>query len=1139
MPTNLNGTTYDIPCGAGCPSLTFSIPDLRSTDTYVVSSVPYSPYAWTVPTGGTEDPLIYADDKYSANYPLPFPFCFYGDTFNSLVVGSNGLITFEADFHAVANCNNAYRVPLPIPQIYPFNCNSISGPYYPRGSIMGVYSDLDPTLSASPADRKIQWRVEGTAPCRRFVVSYYNIGVYGNLCGMSNPTTFQIVLYESTGIIDVIIKNKTCLNGPPGTTFAILGLQNWEQNQAVAAPGKNCTEWSAQNETFRFTPAGPVSKFLSAELLDINGNFLMNATIPPGTPPTGMLNIRFSNLCSNTPVTQYIVRTTYTACPSNTTMVGMDTITVQRRVVATTDVTQAVCGSNQGTINVNLDPTSAPGTYTYTLNPGNISNTTGVFSNLAPGTYTITIVGPGNCPGTVTATVSETNPVPATATPTAPNCAGVNDGSITVSPSVAGTYTYVLNPGNISQSSPVFNNLAPGNYNVTFTSTAGCNGSVSGIILPDPVPLAATAVSTPTSCPQVSNGTITVTPSSGGGPFTYTLNPGNISQSGNVFTGLAAGNYTVTFSSPSGCQGAVSGNIVVDPGPPLTAATSQVDLRCSYTNDGTLTVTPNSGMSPYSFTLNPGNVTQAGALNTTFTGLSANTMYTVAFSDAAGCQGTATATLTSNPELKVAQNNKAMPLCNGESTGSIDVSASGGVANYEYSSDGGTNFQGTGLFTNLPAGTYNIRIRDNVGCIKDTVIDLAEPTKLLASAANTKPATCGGNDGEITIMGQGGTPPYFYSVNGGAFVGNNIYVAPIVGPYPDIKVRDANGCVAQTSTNVVYINNLVANIGADTSICEGDTLKLFPQVTGNANIYRWVPGLRVLDVNVKDAIVFPIDTTVYKLIIQQGPCSAEDEIQVNVKWKPRALAGGDTTICFNDQAVMDGGVVHNSGNVLYNWVPIRNLGNADTSYTIFTPTIDTTGTFIYTLHVKDDYGCGFEVTDQKKITVKPAVPAFAGKDTIGVKGLPHKLLGSGGVYYEWSPPAPLSNPFVAQPYATIYDDTRFYMKTTDEIGCVGYDTVLVKIYEGPTYYIPNAFSPNGDGLNDVFRAVPVGIATTEYFRVYDRWGELVFSTKEFLKGWDGTYRGKKVPLGVYVWMVKGIDREGKTVEMKGTVTVIQ
>lgn len=930
-------------------------------------------------------------------------------------------------------------------------------------------------------------------------------GSFGCLATIPNPVWYFMQI-ETSGDLHMQISQTSTTGTPIDVDFCLWG--------PFTSPSNGCAQYSASNivDCSYSTAAVEYADIIGA----VAGQYYL------------------------------ILITNYNGASGTITFNGLPTSTCSTNCNLVCSLTASnngpVCPGGQVTLTASTVPNAV---YNWNGLACNVSTgqTVTITAPTTVGSYNYTVIAtqPGGATCSATTTVVVSNSLASgSANAVATNCPGMNNGSITFNPSPPGNYTYILNPGNITQvNNPVFTGLAAGTYSINYSNSGGCSGTLSNITVGEGPALTASATSTATSCPQVTDGTITVTPITGVGPFTYTLNPGNITQSSNVFTGLGAGNYTISFSSSSGCQGAVAGTVTVDAGPPLSAGTSQVDLRCSYTNDGTLTVTPNSGSGPYTFTLTPGNITQTGASNTTFTGLSAYTAYTVNYSDAAGCQGTLNATLTSNPELKVVQNAKAMPLCNGDSNGSIDISAFGGVADYQYSLNSGTNYQGVGLFSNIPAGTYNVRVKDNVGCFKDTVIVLGQPSQLQASATNSKPATCDGNDGEITITGQGGTPPYTYSINDGAFVPNNIYIAPVVGPYPNIKVKDNNGCLNQTSTNVVYINNLVANLGADTAICQGDTLRLFPQITGNANIFRWVPGLMVLDVNVKDGVMFPIDTTVYKLIIQQGPCSAEDEIKVNVKWKPKALAGADTTICFNDKAVLNGGVSHNSGTVLYNWVPTRNLLNADTSYTIFTPVRDTVGTFIYTLHVKDDYGCGFEVTDQKKITVRPAVPAFAGKDTLGVKGLPHKLLGSGGKYYEWSPPLPLNNPFAAQPFATIYDDTKFYMKTTDEFGCVGYDTVLVKVYEGPTYYIPNAFSPNGDGLNDIFRVIPVGIARTDYFRIFDRWGNLVFSNKEFLKGWDGTYKGQKVPLGHYVWMIRGVDRDGKVIERTGTVMVVQ
>ena len=144
----------------------------------------------------------------------------------------------------------------------------------------------------------------------------------------------------------------------------------------------------------------------------------------------------------------------------------------------------------------------------------------------------------------------------------------------------------------------------------------------------------------------------------------------------------------------------------------------------------------------------------------------------------------------------------------------------------------------------------------------------------------------------------------------------------------------------------------------------------------------------------------------------------------------------------------------------------------------------------------NNYGCNFLVTDDVLVTMRPPVPAFAGNDTNAIYGIPHQLFSSGGKFYTWSPSTPLNNPFAQKPLATLYNDTYFSLLVTDDIGCTNTDEVFIKVYKGPTYYLPNAFTPNGDGLNDVFRAVPVGISLTNYFNVYNRFGELVFQTND-------------------------------------------
>ncbi len=250
-----------------------------------------------------------------------------------------------------------------------------------------------------------------------------------------------------------------------------------------------------------------------------------------------------------------------------------------------------------------------------------------------------------------------------------------------------------------------------------------------------------------------------------------------------------------------------------------------------------------------------------------------------------------------------------------------------------------------------------------------------------------------------------------------------------------------------------------------------------------------------------------------------------------------ALAGKDTTICDQGFAILRGGSANLSGgSVRYLWSPAAGLLRADTANTIANPGRTAT----YTLTATVDYGpCTVTATDAVVVTMRPPVPLFAGNDTIAMIGVPHQLKASGAQNYGWSPAATLNNPMSATPMATIFQDTKFIVTGTDIAGCPATDTLLVRVFQGTTYYLPNAFSPNGDGLNDVFKPVPANIESLDLFRVYNRYGHLLFETTKWLQGWDGTYKGIKQPVGNYVWVLKATARTGKKIEMKGNVVLVR
>ncbi len=1116
-------------CNTPCVTLTAQIPDLRSqADDYEITNItPISQcYPLVDPGGPGPSANLTMDDRYSAVISIPFNFNYYGVEYDELVVSANGFISFDVSL-ALTGAPWSLAAGNPLPH---------TG--YPRAIIAGPWHDLDPTVTTSPT-RQIKYNVDGNAPNRKFVISYYKMPLFGSSCNHLFENTHQIILHESSNIVEVFIQDKQpCAGWNSGRAF--VGMQNYDRNKGILAPGRSATDapWGSvgMNETWRFIPKAGPTLYRGVELLDATG-----ATVATGDTVrvnSTTFEVTFPNVCPPpTGNSIYVVKTTYQSMNNfMLTYYSLDTITLIRNAPpgsATTTATSCL-GASDGTVTI-VPPAGIPGPVNYTLLPVNITQTDNpVFTGLPAGTYSATFTDVSGCTNSVDNIVVDPGPpLTGTASSTSTSCPGVSDGTVTATPGGTGPYTYTLNPGNVVQTTNVFTGLAAGTYNITFTTAAGCSGTIPPVTVTDGAAPTGTATATNTSCPGVNDGTITVTPS-GNAPHTFTLNPGGITQASNIFTNLAPGTYTITFTTAEGCIGTVPSNPVVNAGPALTSSTVNDQPDCFGINDGSITIVP-GGVAPFSFTLTgpSGSITQTDPV---FTGLEPGS-YSYTYSDAAGCQGTgATQLVTNLPVSTPASLN--MPLCNGGNTGSVTMSPTGGVSPYEYSIDGGTTYQSSPTLTGLSAGTYTITVRDNAGCIKDTSVILGEPTLLTASATSVN-SGCAGNDGQITVTGNGGTAPYQYSIDNGAnWQPSNTFTAN-TGNYDNVLVKDANGCTASTSTVVGLTDDMFLELGPDITICEESSHTFQPQTNTGTDVFTWsspsfTPNT-LDDTTIKNATATPKVTTTYVLDATWGACNRQDQITVTVLGKPVPDAGNDVMICHLDSTVLTATATNLSGTVNYTWSPASFVRDTFNYTTMVVPG----DTRMFYVTVTDNYGCNFSVTDSVLVTMQPPVPAFAGNDTIAMTGVPHRLLGSGGVNYTWSPSFYLSNPYTAQPDATITQDTKFTLVVEDIAGCIGYDTVFVKVYDGPAYYVPNAFTPNGDGLNDIFRAVPAGIATTEYFRVFNRYGQVVFETNQWLRGWDGRFQGKDQPGGVYIWIVKGKDRNGRVVEEKGTVTLIR
>ena len=505
--------------------------------------------------------------------------------------------------------------------------------------------------------------------------------------------------------------------------------------------------------------------------------------------------------------------------------------------------------------------------------------------------------------------------------------------------------------------------------------------------------------------------------------------------------------------------------------------------------------------------------------------------YRLIVTNAAGCKDTAFVTLTANTKPAIGKDT-AIVICQGRSANlTLLYNATGLTANWTRNGQAITNQSAVTV-----AGIYRVTVITAQGCAD---------TALVTVAVSPKPNL--GNDTSINIC-QGGSLNLtgIYNTTGnsnswtkaGVSVSNPASVSA-TGVY-QLITSSAFGCSDTVQISLATITNPLVVTNNPAAICLSSTVNLTNAAitTGSAAglvFTYWSDAAGTVAYNTPTAAaggVYYIKGT------NATGCAAIKPVTVIYYPLPLVKAGADFAICYKDSATLNASVTNITAPVTYLWGPVATGGisNPTSAATIIKPA----ATQQYILTVKDGYGCNYNVKDTVVVTMRPPVPVFAGNDTIAAIGVPHQLMATGGINYSWSPGSLLNNPFSANPLATLFAEiTLFTVTVRDIAGCVGYDTVKVKAYQGNAYYVANAFSPNGDGLNDFFRPVPVGIEVTEAFRIFNRYGQVVFETSQLMNGWDGTYKGIPQAVGNFVWILKGRGRNGKLIEMKGNVMLVR
>ncbi|MCU0345360.1 MAG: M12 family metallo-peptidase [Saprospiraceae bacterium] len=449
----------------------------------------------------------------------------------------------------------------------------------------------------------------------------------------------------------------------------------------------------------------------------------------------------------------------------------VDGFTVSANALTISAVSALSASANVSTSTITVTASGGTGNLQYSI--GGAFQASNTFSGVANGAYTVTVSDANGCTATTTALVAVNTLVVSASIMEGISCFGENDGVITVS-TAGGTapFQYAMN-GGTPQSSNIFMNLVPGTYSFQVVDADGFSQTTSTVLLNNPVLLAASA--------SVNMNTITVTAVGGTGALQYSLNGGAF-QSGNTFTSLPNGSYTLTVRDANGCTATTTATVFVNN--TIVSASITGSIGCFGGSNGQITVTASGGMAPYQYSLNGG----AFQNSNVFGNLTAGT-YTVSTLDADGT------TTTAAPVTLIAP---AQISATATATGyTVTVTASGGTGSLQYSLDGGA-LQGSNSFTPIANGAHTVTVVDANGCQTMANVTVSVAALGVSGSISQQISCAGGSNGQITATGTGGVPPYQYSLNGGAFQNGNTFPGLAAGSYV-LSVNDSGGFTVSSS----------------------------------------------------------------------------------------------------------------------------------------------------------------------------------------------------------------------------------------------------------------------------------------------------------------------------------------------------
>lgn len=793
-------------------------------------------------------------------------------------------------------------------------------------------------------------------------------------------------------------------------------------------------------------------------------------------------------------------------------------------------------GSNSGFIDITANGGTPSYAYVWNKN-GSAFATTEDLSNLSTGSYAVTVTDSKGCTAQLTQNISNPVPISSLIVKTDLNCHGDQNGTATLTVSGGkAPYTYLWSNFQGSQN---ISQLSGGLYFVVITDANGCEKRDS-VIINEPTQVKLSLVSTNISCFNANDGTIDLTvtggtPLAGSPSYTYAWSHGPTTED---VSGLSQATYAVTVRDANLCSATASA-LIVNP-PAINSIVVITDPLCNVANGnnsgGGVNVGVSGGTPGYTYQWSN------GASTSSISNLTGG-VYVVTISDSRLCTKVDSAVVV-EPDPIVYNVFTKNVSCKDNKDGFLDITAYGGTQPYSFVWSNGNLTEDVG---GLPGGNYTVNITDKNGCTAQGFFNVKEPDSLRVSITKTD-ATCqGANTGSVHAIATGGTLQYNYLWSNFSFdsIQNNI-----PGGTYSVVVTDSNQCKASATATVngqpsiMSVTKSVSNpkcFGADNGFVS-------LAVTGGAQpyVYNWntTPAQ-----NGSVATTLASGTYIVTITDKSG-CSINDTTQLT---DPAALVvtanGLNQASCANTS---DGIVVVNvvGGRAPFIYQYNGFVQSSDTFRGI--------GPGVYSVLARDANGCEATTVSTINALGQVTVDLTSDKEVI-LATQPVQLLAtaisdtfikqyiwtplSGGFDYSGCADSTVCNNPIARPHQT----TTFVVTAIDERGCSATDTLQIEVSNDKSYFMPTAFTPNADGLNDFFEFDVLGAVSFEV-NIWNRWGEKVFSNPNQKNGiaqsavngaWDGTFRGKKVQFDTYTYQIVVKYFDGTTENKAGTITVMQ